>query len=177
MPSSDPGADRRINTEPNCAIVVAIARGGVIGKASGGLPWHLPADLKHFRAITMGKPIVMGRKTHESIGRALPGRQNIVISRHPEQIARGCAVMPSLAAALVFADSGEEVMIIGGARLYQEALPRVGRLYLTEVHADAKGDVYFPNIDRAQWREVERRERRADDKNAYPLSFLILERA
>ncbi len=175
MPSSDPGADRRISTEPKCSIVVAVARGGVIGKA-GGLPWHLPADLKHFRAITMGKPIVMGRNTHESIGRALPGRQNIVISRHPERIARGCAVMPSLQAALVFADSGKEVMIIGGARLYQEALPRASRLYLTEVHADAKGDVYFPDTDRAQWREIERQERHADDKNAYPLSFLILER-
>ncbi|MGH8580089.1 MAG: dihydrofolate reductase [Gammaproteobacteria bacterium] len=176
MPPSNRGTDRRITTETNCAIVVAVARGGVIGKA-GGLPWHLPADLKHFRAITMGKPIVMGRKTHESIGRVLPGRQNIVISGRPERIAPGCAVMPSLQAALVFADAGEEVMIIGGARLYQEALPWARRLYLTEVHADAKGDVYFPNIDRGQWREIERQERRADDKNAYALSFLILERA
>ncbi len=84
--------------------------------------------------------------------------------------------MPSLAAALVFANSAEEVMLIGGARLYQEALPRARRLYLTEVHADIEGDVYFPDIDRAEWREIERRERRADDKNAYPLSFLVLER-
>lgn len=175
MPSSDPGADRRISTEANCSIVVAVARGGVIGDA-GGLPWHLPADLKRFRAITMGKPIVMGRKTHESIGRALPGRHNIVISRHPERIARGCTVMPSLQAALIFADSGEEVMIIGGARLYREALPRARRLYLTEVHADARGDVYFPDIDRGQWREIERQERPADDQNGHPLSFLILER-
>lgn len=175
MPSADPGADRRLSAESNCAIVVAVARGGVIGKA-GRLPWHLPADLNHFRAITMGKPIVMGRKTHESIGRPLPGRQNIVISTHPERIARGCAVMPSLGAALVFATSAEEVMLIGGARLYQEALPRARRLYLTEVHANIEGDVYFPDIDRAEWREIERRERRADDKNAYPLSFLVLER-
>lgn len=176
MPPSNPGTDRRISAETNCAIAVAVARGGVIGKA-GGLPWHLPADLKHFRAITMGKPIVMGRKTHESIGRVLPGRQNIVISGHPERVARGCAVMPSLQAALVFADVGEEVMIIGGARLYQEALPWARRLYLTKVHADVNGDAYFPNIDRGQWREVKRQERHADDSNAYPLSFLILERA
>ncbi len=175
MPPGDPGADRRLSAGSNCAIVVAMARGGVIGKA-GRLPWHLPADLNHFRAITMGKPIVMGRKTHESIGRPLPGRQNIVISTHPERIAPGCAVVPSLAAALVFANSAEEVMLIGGARLYQEALPRARRLYLTEVHAELEGDVYFPHIDRAEWREIERRDRLADDKNAYPLSFLVLER-
>lgn len=159
----------------NCAIVVAMDRGGVIGRG-GRLPWHLPADLRHFRAITLGKPIVMGRKTHESIARPLPGRENIVISQHPEWIAPGCVVLPSLEAALAYAQAGQETMIIGGARLYQEALPRARRLYLTRVHADVLGDVRFPPIDLREWREIERQEHPADESNAYPLSFLILER-
>lgn len=150
-------------------------RRGVIGR-DGGLPWHLPADLKHFRRVTMGKPIVMGRKTHESIGRPLPGRENIVVSRSPAYRAPGCRVVASLARAHEVCRGAAEMMVIGGAALYREALPLARRVYLTEVHTEVEGDVHFPPLDRRQWRECSRENFDADERNCHPYSFVLLER-
>lgn len=157
------------------SIVVAMDRLGTIGRA-GGLPWHLPEDLKRFRAITWGKPIVMGRRTHESIGRALPGRQNIVVTRNAGYRAEGCVVVSSLEAAYAHAAPAGELMVVGGADIYHLALPDTGRLYVTRVHAEIAGDVRFPEVEPAQWIEVAREDREADDRHAWPYSFLVYER-
>ncbi len=154
-------------------LVVALADNGVIGR-DGGLPWQLPADLKHFREITWGHPIVMGRRTHESIGRVLPGRLNVVISRDPHCAAAGCVVVPDLEAALAAAGAVPEVMIVGGAAVYAAALPRAMRLFLTEVHALVDGDVRFPDFDRRAWRETAREPHRGEGE--YDYSFVTLER-
>lgn len=154
-------------------LVVALADNGVIGR-DGGLPWHLPADLKRFREITWGHPIVMGRRTHESIGRVLPGRLNLVISRDPRCAAAGCVVVPDLEAALAAAGAAPEVMIVGGAAVYAAALPRATRLFLTEVHARVDGDVRFPDFDRRAWRETAREPHRGEGE--YDYSFVTLER-
>lgn len=158
------------------ALVVAVADGGVIGR-DGALPWSLPADMKHFRTLTTGHHVVMGRKTHASIGRALPGRTNLVLTRHPEQVASDCRAVATLDEALrVARDAGETLcFVIGGAGVYAQALPQARRIYLTEVHGAIAGDVRFPELDRAQWREVSREERAADERNAHPLSFTVLE--
>lgn len=141
--------------QPLISLIVARARGGVIGH-EGGLPWHLPADLKHFKALTMGKPIVMGRLTYQSIGRPLPGRDNIVISRDSAFAAPGCRVVASLGAALKAAGAAPEIMIIGGARIYALALPLAHRIYLTDIDIDVSGDAHFPPIDLDGWRESNR---------------------
>jgi len=159
----------------NLALVVAMARNGVIGR-DGSLPWHLPADLKRFRAITMGKPIVMGRRTHESIGRPLPGRRNIVLSRLADYQAQGCEVFPTLNAALAALEDCAEVMIVGGAALYAEALPHASTLYVTDVDAAPQGDVYFPEFDRDDWQEIEREQHAADPLNEHPYCFRRLQR-
>ena len=160
---------------PSIAIVVAMAENRVIGR-DGGLPWRLPADLARFRALTMGKPIVMGRRTHESIGRVLDGRRNIVVTRRPGYRAPGCTVAPSLEAALESASSASESAVIGGASIYEQALPLAARMYLTLVHATVEGAVQFPRFDLAEWREVSRVEYRADARNGYDLSFIELRR-
>ena len=125
------------------SIVVAMADNRVIGQ-DNRLPWHLPADLKHFKQLTTGKPILMGRKTWESIGRPLPERTNIVITRDPDYQAAGCTVVHSVDAALRAAEPHSEVMVIGGAELYRQVLPEVSTIYLTQVHADVEGDTVFP---------------------------------
>ena len=135
------------------ALVVAMADNRVIG-AKGGLPWRIPADLKHFKAVTMGKPIVMGRRTYDSIGKPLPGRPNIVVTR-------GGGTYP-------------DGLYIGGATLYEALLPRADRLYLTEIHETAEGDTYFPAFDKGEWREVAREDR--DDIYRAPVSFVTLDR-
>jgi len=150
-------------------------RGGVIGR-DGKLPWYLPNDLQYFKRITMGKPIVMGRKTHESIGRPLPGRANIVVSSNRHYEAPGCTVVGSLDEACAAAGRCEEIMIIGGASLYRDALPLASRIYLTEVNADVVGDVRFPPFDRRAWREIERAHHPADARNFCAHSFVVLER-
>ncbi len=157
------------------SIVVAMAENRVIGN-NNQLPWHLPADLRHFKTLTMGKPILMGRKTHESIGRALPGRQNIVVTRQRGYQAEGCMVTLSVDAALAACADAAEVMLIGGAQLYRELLPRSTRIYLTLVHAIIAGDTLFPAIDPAAWHETARADHPADEKNAYPFSFVTLQR-
>ena len=157
------------------AIIVAMARNRVIGN-DGQLPWHLPADLKRFKAITMGHPIIMGRKTHESIGRALPGRRNIVLTRQTQFDAGDCDCFASLPLALAALPDAEVAFIIGGAAVYEEALPRAARIYLTEVDAEVEGDVLFPPLVSSDWREVDAESHAADDKHAFDYRFTQLER-
>ncbi len=157
------------------SIVVATDDHGGIG-LGGTLPWHLPDDLRRFKALTMGKPIVMGRRTHDSIGRALPGRQNIVISRQPGLRIEGCTVVDSLDAALDAAGPVPEVVVIGGADVYRLALPGAQTLHLTRVHADTGADTFFPSLDAADWEEVAREDRPADERHAYAVSYLTLRR-
>ena len=160
------------------SLIVAMDRRGVIG-ADGKLPWHLPADLKHFKAVTMGKPIVMGRKTHASIGRVLPGRENIVLTRDRDYVAPGCTVLHSVEAVLAHSSTADEIMVMGGTEVYSRFLPRAGRIYLTQVHADVKGDTYFPEFGQlrgGQWRETGRQDFDSDEGNPYPYSFSVLER-
>jgi dihydrofolate reductase len=157
------------------SIIVAMGSNRVIGNRNA-LPWHLPADLAHFKAITMGKPILMGRRTHESIGRPLPGRENIVITRNRDYTAAGCTVVHSLEEAVQAAAGHHEIMIIGGAELYRQALPQVDVLYLTRVEGEFAGDAFFPELDDRQWREVERSEHAPDARNPHCYSFITLER-
>jgi len=157
------------------SIIVAMTNRGVIG-AHGTLPWRLPADLQRFRALTMGKPVVMGRKTHESIGRALPGRTNIVMSRNPALSISGCIVVSSMEAALAWARGCEEIIVIGGSSVYAAALPLADRVYLTEIHAEVDGDTYFPHYDRGDWIEQSRRDFPADETHRVAHSFIVLKR-
>lgn len=150
-------------------------RNRLIGR-DNRLPWHLSADLKHFKQITMGKPIIMGRKTHESIGKPLPGRTNIVVTGNPAYPAPGCVVVNSLQGAIDAAQDADEVMIIGGARLYEQAMPLAHRIYLTQVEAAFEGDAWFPLADWDEWEETQRVTHEADDKNPYPYAFVLLER-
>lgn len=157
--------------------IVAVAKNGVIGK-EGGMPWHLPAELIHFKEVTMGHPIIMGRKTHESIGRVLPGRTNIVITRNKDYSAEGCQVVDSLANAIEVAKKSEgadEIFIIGGQQIYEEALPLLDRIYLTKVDAEVEGDKFF-KYNPSQWTEISSEPHEADDKNQYAYEFKILER-
>ncbi|MCZ6590461.1 MAG: dihydrofolate reductase [Alphaproteobacteria bacterium] len=158
------------------ALIAAVAHNGVIGRG-GELPWRIPADLKYFKAITMGKPMIMGRRTFESIGKALPGRANIVVTRSADFSADDVEVAGNLDQALEIAvgTGADEVMVIGGGEIYAAALPRADRLYLTEVHIDAAGDVRFPAFDRAQWRELSRDDHAAAGDNP-AFSFVTLER-
>lgn len=142
---------------------------------AGRLPWHLPADLKRFRAITLGAPIIMGRRTHESIGRPLPGRKNIVLTHAPDYRAEGCTVVHSVEEALREA-AGEEAMVIGGASVYRDFLPRADRIHLTLIHGDFPADTFFPEIDRAAWREVERVDVGNDPDSGLSYSYLVFDR-
>ncbi|PLW83557.1 dihydrofolate reductase [Kineobactrum sediminis] len=163
------------------ALMVAMAANGVIGR-DGGLPWHLSEDLRYFKRTTMGKPIIMGRKTWESIGRPLPGRPNIVVSRSQNLDIPGVHVEGSLgealelAAGLSAATGIGEVMVIGGAQLYEAALPRADRLYVTEIHAQVEGDTLFPAVDWQQWREISREEHPSQPPNPYSYAFVVYER-
>lgn len=163
------------------AIMVAAAENGVIGR-NNGLPWHLPEDLRYFKRVTMGKPIVMGRKTFESIGRPLPGRTNIVISRNVEFSASGVQVVASLDEAMTLAgnialvDGVTEVVVIGGAEIYQLAMSRADRLYITEVHASVEGDAMLPQVHWPDWREVSRERHVASAGNPFDYSFVVYER-
>jgi dihydrofolate reductase len=163
------------------AMIVAAAENDVIGR-DNALPWRLPEDLRYFRRVTMGKPIVMGRRTFESIGRALPGRCNIVVTTNPAFAAEGVRVAHGLDEALAVAsavaeiDGAEEIMLIGGAQLYALGLPRVGRIYLTRVHGDVSGDAFLPSVDWTQFREVAREEHAACVDNPWGYSFLVYDR-
>jgi len=157
------------------SVVAAVARNRVIG-ADGDLPWHLPADLQHFRKLTLGKALLMGRATHHSIGRPLPERHNIVLSSNPALQAPGCTVVQSVEEAIAAAGDATELMIIGGESLYRSLLPRADRLYLTEVDATVSGDRYFPTYDPAEWQELSRVRFSADSKNRYDYCFVELKR-
>jgi dihydrofolate reductase len=157
------------------SIIVAADENGVIGKGNQ-LPWRLAADMKHFRELTMGKPVVMGRKTHESIGKALPGRHNIVITRNRDLVIDGCTVVASLDDAIDAAGDVDEVMIIGGAEVYRESLGLANRIYLTRVHSAVEGDARFPEIDYDEWVETSIESHAPDERNEYPYSFEVLER-
>lgn len=158
------------------SIIVAMGENRVIG-IKNQLPWQLPADMKWFREQTMGKPIIMGRKTYDSIGRPLPKRRNIVISRDTSLLIDGCEVVHSSKAALALCQNEEEVMIIGGASFYEQMLGHADRLYLTQVHTCPDGDAYFPEINKQQWHEKKRIDHQKDEANAFDYSFIILDRA
>lgn len=164
------------------ALIAAYAQNRVVG-IDNTLPWHLPEDLKYFKACTTGKAIIMGRKTYDSIGRPLPNRTNIVISNNPEFSAEGVKVVASLEAAIEVAQAVneingvDEVMIIGGATIYEMSLPMADRLYLTHVHAKVDGDAYFPDVDFSHWREVQRADYSASETNPYDYSFVVYDKA
>lgn len=157
------------------SIIVAVAENGVIG-SDNRLPWHLPDDLKRFKALSLGNPVVMGRRTFESIGRPLPGRTNVVISRQPGLSIEGVIVAPSLDAALAAAGAIAEVVVIGGAEIFRQVLPRTDIIHLTRVHARVAGDVHFPDLDPAKWREAAVEHHAADERHQYPFSFVTLQR-
>lgn len=157
------------------ALIAALDRNRLIGK-DNALPWRLSADLRHFKAVTMGKPVIMGRKTHESIGFVLPGRKNIVVTRNENYKTDGCVVVHSLEDAIKTAKDSEEAIIIGGAALYKKALAKADRLYLTFIDAEFDGDTNFPDIHFEEWLEIERQDFQPDEKNLYPYSFVTLER-
>lgn len=163
------------------SVIVAVAENGVLGK-NNALPWYLPEDLKYFRQTTMGKPIVMGRKTFESIGKPLPGRSNIVVSRNPDYRAEGVTVVGSLPEALELAtdiaviDGKDELMVIGGAAIYAAAIPLADRLYITEVHAEVAGDAHLPEVDWSEWQELARERHAAAEPNPYDFSFVVYQR-
>jgi dihydrofolate reductase len=160
---------------PLISLIVAMAQNGVIGR-DNSLPWRLPEDLQRFRAFTLGKPILMGRKTFESIGRPLPGRTNLVLTRDRGWFAHGVIVVHSVEEALAQAGTSEELVAVGGAEIYRLVLPFARRIYLTHVHADVPGDITFPEFDATQWADVECSSHPADEQHAYPLTFMTLER-
>ncbi len=157
------------------SVIVAVAENNVIGK-DNKLIWHLPEDLKYFKKLTMGCPIIMGRKTYESIGRPLPGRLSIIVTRNKDFSAEGCVVVHTLQSAVEFAKNYNEIFIIGGAQLYSEAIHLADRIYYTKVHHSFEGDVYFPSIDKNLWVLSERIDMKADEKNKYDYSFLTYNR-
>ena len=157
------------------SIIVAAAANNVIG-ADGGLPWRLSEDLRRFKEITMGKPMIMGRLTFESIGKALPGRRSIVLTRKADYQAAGVDVVNTPEAALELAGYADEVMIIGGAKVYEHFLPMADRIYLTRVHAEIEGDTFFPKIDENEWQIVSSQPLPQNDERPFSISFQTLER-
>ena len=168
------------SNDVSVAIIVAQSTNRVIGN-NNELPWRLPQDLKYFKKVTMGKPILMGRKTYDSIGRPLPGRKNIVITRQPDWCADGVTVAGSLSSAIVLArqyavaNDLSEVMIIGGAQIYEEALGLANKLYLTQIHAEIDGDAFFPKMD-GSWGEIERTDCVDDSPDKLKFSFVVLQK-
>jgi len=163
-------------TGPRLELVVAAARNGVIGRENG-LPWSLPGDLAYFKRLTMGQPILMGRRTWDSIGRPLPGRLNLVLSRDRALRLEGATVVHTLRDAILVAGAAPRLMVIGGAELFRMTLSDAKVLHLTEVDADVEGDVRFPDWSPEEWREVQREAHPADARHAYAYAFVTLERA
>ena len=159
------------------SLIVAVSSNGVIGR-EGGLPWHLPADLRHFKRTTMGHHLIIGRRTWEEVGKPLPGRTMVVVSRSRQFSPEGAQVVGSVDEALDVASADDEPFIGGGAQIYRIALARdlVDRIYLTRIHAEVEGDTMFPAIDLDDWELVSEEHHESDDKNAYPYSFLVYER-
>ena len=158
------------------SLIVAHADNRIIGK-DNTMPWHLPDDLAYFKKTTLGKPVVMGRKTYQSIGRPLPGRQNIVISRDTTFNAKGIDTANSVEQALALAGDAAEVMVIGGGAIYKHCLPAANRLYVTHIQADIDGDTQFPHYDDGSWKKVNTELRESDEKNAYALDFCVYEKS
>jgi dihydrofolate reductase len=161
--------------KPRVSLIVAMARNRVIG-INNTLPWHLPADLKHFKALTMGHHIVMGRKTYESIGKPLPGRTSVVVTRNADYAQPGVIVVNSLEAAIAACGDDAEIFVIGGAELYRQAIVLADRIYLTEIDADISGDAHFTELDRNLWLETERISHAPDEKNLHPYQFVVYDR-
>ncbi len=158
-------------SKPLISLIVAMANKRVIGK-DNEMPWHLPADLGHFKSKTLGKPIIMGRKTYESIGRPLPGRKNIVMSRDKNYSLEGCETVTSLQEALLLVSDVEEVMIIGGGFLYEQTISFADRLYLTFIDLDVDGDTLFPDFEKLNLKEIKREKHLKDEKNPYDYEFV-----
>lgn len=157
------------------SLIVAVAKNGVIG-TGGTMPWHITEDFAHFKAVTLGHSVVMGRKTYESIGRPLPRRRNIVITRNAELSIEGCEMATSLEAALAMCEGEEEVFVIGGGEIYRQAMPLADKLYITHVGIEVEGDTCFPNIDPTVWREVCREDFERGKDFKHPFSFVDYER-
>lgn len=157
------------------SLIVAASRNGIIGRQNR-LPWRLPADLKRFKSLTLGHPVLMGRKTFESIGKSLPGRTNIVITRRKDYQACGAIVAHSLEDALSSVRDADEAFVIGGAKIYKQALPSADRIYLTRIHQDFEGDTRLFELDPEDWKETARQDIPADAENRYPYSFITYER-
>ncbi|MBU3942496.1 type 3 dihydrofolate reductase [Patescibacteria group bacterium] len=157
------------------SIIAAVADNMIIGDKNS-LPWSLPADMEYFKANTNGKPIIMGAKTFESIGKALPNRKNIILSFDKDYLVEGCVVVTSIEEALKEVGENEEVMIAGGASIYKQFLPLANKLYLTFIHHNFEGDTSFPEIDFDKWKEIKRIDNQADEKNIYSYSFVIFEK-
>jgi len=157
------------------SLIVAVGKNNEIGK-NNELLWHLPNDLKYFKQITLGLPIVMGRKTFESIGRPLPGRVNVIVTRNSNFKPEGCIVVDSIQNAMKATMSAQNVMIIGGADIYSQTLPIADRIYLTEVDAELEADKFFPSIDQNLWEEISRKHNPKDEKNEYNFDFVVLKR-
>lgn len=157
------------------SIIVAVAENGVIGNADD-LPWRLSSDLKRFKRTTMGHHMIMGRKTFDSIGRPLPGRTSIILSRNKQLQVEGCVVANNLDQAVACAGDDNEVFVIGGRQIYELALPKTDRMYWTEVHAQPVGDTYFPDVDWGEWKMVSAEELAADEKNEYATTYKIYDR-
>lgn len=160
---------------PNLSLIAALSENGVIGR-DNKLPWYMPADLAHFKRLTMGKPIIMGRRTWESLPGLLPYRTHVVVTRDRDYVAEGGFVVHSIREAIEFAGDAEELMVVGGANLYTQVLPLVSRMYLTIVHDYFDGDTVFPGYEEGDWREVSREQHEADERNPHEYSFVILER-
>ena len=163
------------SAKPRISVIAALAKNRVIG-IENRLPWRLPEDLAHFKALTLGHPILMGRKTFESLGRPLPGRTNIVITRNPDYGSEGCLVAGSIPAALALCETAEEVFIIGGAELYAQSIPLADRLYLTEVDIEVKGDAWFPDYDRSAFKEFARDPQIGKKGDSVAFDFVVYEK-
>jgi dihydrofolate reductase len=159
------------------SMISAVAENRVIGNKNS-LPWHMPADFKYFKEATLGKTLIMGLNTFNSIGgKPLPGRKHIILSNDSNFVApENCVIAHSIEQAIELAKSDQEVMVCGGASVYKQFLPLAQRLYITEIHASPEGDTYFPEVDLAEWKEVKRIDCKADEKNNYDYSFVVLER-
>ncbi|WP_456404421.1 type 3 dihydrofolate reductase [Thiolapillus sp.] len=164
-----------MSKSPIISIIAAMARNRVIGK-DNGLPWRLPADLQHFKQITMGKPMIMGRKTWESLPGLLPGRPHIVVTRNPDYNAEGATVVHSLEEGFAAAGDADEIMIVGGANLYAQALSHAQRMYLTQIDVEVDGDAWFPEYDLGKWRETASETHPANEKNPFDYLFITLEK-
>jgi len=160
---------------PRICLIAAMASNRIIGR-DNAMPWQLPADLRRFKALTMGHPVLMGRKTHESIGRPLPGRRNLVLTRDPAYHAAGCETVTSLEAALAACAGADEIFVIGGGEIYRASLPHAHSLEFTEIHASFEGDTRFPEFPQAEWREVRREAHAAQTDAPYSYDFVRYER-